>query len=66
MSSIKNFTICIFVVAIGKHERQVETTCGYTPELLFGITMAESLIVASAVFVLLSIAMSVPAIARLR
>ena len=45
---------------------QVETTCGYTPELLFGITMAESLIVASAVFVLLSIAMSVPAIARLR
>ena len=45
---------------------QVETTCGYTPELPFGITMAEALIVASAVFVLLSVAMTVAAIARLR
>ena len=45
---------------------QVETTCGYTPELPFGITMAEALIVASPVFVLLSVAMTVAAIARLR
>mgnify|MGYP001552479756 FL=1 len=45
---------------------QVETTCGYTPELLFGITMAEALIVSSAVFVLLSVAMTVASIARLR
>jgi len=26
---------------------QVETTCGYTPEIIFGITMAESLMVLS-------------------
>jgi disulfide bond formation protein DsbB len=45
---------------------EVQTTCGYTPELLFGITMAEALIVASAVFVLVSLAMTVAAIARLR
>jgi disulfide bond formation protein DsbB len=44
---------------------QVQTSCGYTPELLFGITMAEALIVASAIFVLLSVAMLVAAIARL-
>lgn len=45
---------------------EVQTTCGYTPELLFGITMAEALIVVSAVFVLLSLAMTVAAITRLR
>jgi disulfide bond formation protein DsbB len=45
---------------------EVQTTCGYTPELLFGITMAEALIVVSAVFVPLSLAMTVAAIARLR
>ncbi len=45
---------------------QVETSCGYTPELLFGITMAEALIVASAVFLLISIALSAAAIARPR
>jgi disulfide bond formation protein DsbB len=45
---------------------QVETSCGYTPELLFGITMAEALIVVSAVFVLVSIGMTVAAIARFR
>jgi len=43
---------------------QVETSCGYTPKLLFGITMAEALIVASAVFTLLSVAMTVAALAR--
>ena len=45
---------------------EVQTSCGYTPELLFGITMAEALIVASAVFVLVSLAMTVAAIARFR
>jgi disulfide bond formation protein DsbB len=45
---------------------RVETSCGYTPELLFGITMAEALIVLSAIFVLLSLAMTVAAVARLR
>jgi disulfide bond formation protein DsbB len=37
---------------------KVETSCGYTPELLFGITMAEALIVISAVLVLVSVAMT--------
>lgn len=45
---------------------QVQTTCGYTPELLFGVTMAEALIVASAVFMLIAVAMTVAAIARPR
>ena len=45
---------------------RVETSCGYTPELLFGITMAEALIVVSVVFVLVSIGMTVAAIARFR
>ena len=44
---------------------QVQTSCGYTPELLFGVTMAEALIVGSAIFVLVSVAMSLAAIARL-
>ena len=38
---------------------KVQTSCGYTPELLFGITMAEALIVASAVFLLVSAIMVV-------
>jgi disulfide bond formation protein DsbB len=37
---------------------QVQSTCGYTPELLFGITMAEALLVFSVVFVLISLAMT--------
>jgi disulfide bond formation protein DsbB len=41
---------------------QVQTSCGYTPELLFGITMAEALIVISAVFVLVSLAMTIAAL----
>jgi disulfide bond formation protein DsbB len=45
---------------------QVQTSCGYTPELLFGITMAEALIVASGIFLLLSVAMTVAALVRLR
>jgi len=45
---------------------EVQTTCGYTPILPFGITMAEALIVASAVFVALSLIMTVAAFARPR
>lgn len=33
---------------------RVETTCGYTPEILFNITMAEALMVFSVVFLLIS------------
>ena len=43
---------------------QVQTSCGYTPELLFGITMAEALIVFSVGFVLLSLAMSFASIVK--
>jgi disulfide bond formation protein DsbB len=45
---------------------EVQASCGYTPELLFGITMAEVLIVFSVVFMLVSLAMTVAAIARPR
>jgi disulfide bond formation protein DsbB len=45
---------------------QVQTSCGYTPELLFGVTMAEALIVFSAVFLVVSVVMVVAAIARPR
>jgi len=45
---------------------QVESSCGYTPEALFCITMAEALIVSSGAFVLISLAMTVSAIARRR
>jgi disulfide bond formation protein DsbB len=37
---------------------QVQTSCGYTPELLFGISMAEALIVFSPLFLLLTLAMT--------
>jgi disulfide bond formation protein DsbB len=40
---------------------QVQTTCGYTPELLFGISMAEALIVFSPLFLLLTLAMTLAA-----
>ena len=33
---------------------RVETSCGYTPELLFGITMAEALMVLSVIFLIVS------------
>ena len=33
---------------------QVQTSCGYTPELLFGITMAEALLVSSAAMVVVT------------
>ena len=38
---------------------QVQTTCGYTPELLFGISMAEALIVFSPLFVLFTLVMTI-------
>lgn len=37
---------------------QVQTTCGYTPELLFGISMAEALIVFAPLFLLFTLAMT--------
>ncbi|MCK4705704.1 MAG: disulfide bond formation protein B [Gammaproteobacteria bacterium] len=37
----------------------VQTACGYTPELIFGITMAEALMVFSVCLLLLSVCMSV-------
>jgi len=38
---------------------EVKESCGYTPELLFGITMAEALVVISWALLLLSLAMMV-------
>ena len=38
---------------------EIKTTCGYTPELLFGITMAEALMVFSSVMVLVSGVMTI-------
>jgi disulfide bond formation protein DsbB len=43
---------------------RVEASCGYTPELVFGITMAEALIVFSAVFVLVSLALTIASFVR--
>jgi len=43
---------------------KVQTSCGYTPELLFGITMAEALIVFSIIFVFVSLAMTLAAIIK--
>ena len=37
---------------------RIETSCGYTPELIFGITMAEFLMVFSVGFLLLSFCVS--------
>ena len=42
----------------------VETTCGYTPELLFGVTMAEGLIVSSSALLLISLVMTIAALVR--
>lgn len=43
---------------------RVETTCGYTPELILGITMAEALIVLSAMLVLISLILSIATLVR--
>ncbi len=42
----------------------VETTCGYTPELLFGISMAEVLTVLSSALLLTSLVMTIAALVR--
>ena len=36
---------------------RVETSCGYTPEIIFGITMAETLIVLSVLLLIVSVCM---------
>jgi disulfide bond formation protein DsbB len=41
----------------------IEEACGYTPELLFGVTMAEALLVLSALLVLTGAALTFAAIA---
>lgn len=46
------------------HLFRVESSCGYTPELVFGITMAEALIVFSSLFLLLSLALAVMSFMR--
>ena len=38
---------------------RIETSCGYTPEIVFGITMAEALMLLSGSLLLLSICLSV-------
>jgi len=38
---------------------RVETSCGYTPELLFGITMAEALMALSVVFLIVSFCVTI-------
>jgi disulfide bond formation protein DsbB len=43
---------------------RVDASCGYTPELIFGITMAEALIVFSAVFILISFALTIASFVR--
>ena len=40
---------------------KVWEACGYTPELIFGITMAEALLALSAIFVLISLALMIVA-----
>ena len=46
------------------HLFRVESSCGYTPELLFGITMAEALIVFSTVFFFFSLSLTVMSFMR--
>jgi len=38
---------------------RVHSSCGYTPELIFGITMAEALIVFSVTFLLVSLTLTI-------
>jgi disulfide bond formation protein DsbB len=45
---------------------QVQTSCGYTPELLFGITMAEALIVSSGLLLIVSSVMVIAALVNLK
>ena len=41
---------------------EIQTTCGYTPEVVFGITMAEALLAGSVVFTLFCVAMVIMSI----
>lgn len=41
---------------------RVETSCGYTPDIIFGITMAEMLMVLSVVLLIFSASLSVAAV----
>ena len=43
---------------------RVEASCGYTPELVFGITMAEVLIVFSSIFLMTSLALTAASLKR--
>jgi len=43
---------------------RVESSCGYTPELMFGITMSEALIVFSAAFLLISVTLTIVSFMR--
>ncbi len=43
---------------------RVEASCGYTPELVFGITMAEALMVFSVVFLLISTTLTIASLVR--
>lgn len=45
---------------------EVQTSCGYTPELLFGITMAEALLVFSALLTLAGVALAVATVRPVR
>ncbi len=43
---------------------RIETSCGYTPELIFGITMAEALIVFSVCLLLISLSVTVSSLLK--
>jgi disulfide bond formation protein DsbB len=45
---------------------RVETSCGYTPELVFGITMAEALMVFSTCLLLVSVSVALASFAKNR
>jgi len=45
---------------------RVETSCGYTPEVIFGITMAEALMVLSASFLLFSLLVFIASLVRFK
>jgi disulfide bond formation protein DsbB len=45
---------------------RVETSCGYTPEVIFGITMAEALMVLSVLFLVLSSLVFIASIFRFK
>ncbi len=45
---------------------KVQTSCGYTPELLFGITMAEALMVSSALLLVLAVVMAIATLLNMK